>query len=1253
MFEHIGLPKLIFDLEDGRIIDANPSAVLFYGYPSTVIKTLHMTDIYQASPDEIKTEINKVVRGEVASSKFTQKLADGSLREVESFSAEIVINGKDVYYSVYVDVTDRNKAQRELAESNALLERRVQARTDELKRARDQLEAIFNHSGDGVVLLNIESGIRQANITFNAMFGTNNNAYIGTDFSSFFKADTVDLINDTIKSVATTHHAQTIEAIATHIDQSTFYTEINIVPVNHSDKAVKDLVCIIRDITDRKTAEDARQNYTEIITDLYNNAPIGYHALDATGVFISINDTALNWFKYSRNEIVDKVNFIDLLTPASRVHFSHTFPQLHEVGHIEDIEFEIQCKDGNTIWVLGSASAVYDQTGKFIRTRTTLSNITELKKAQQAVAEERNLLRTLIDTIPDYIYVKDLQHRIIIDNAAHAQSVGHDNPADVIGKTDTELVSVEMAAKFMADDKQLFADQTPLFNVEEYVPDIDGSKIWALTTKVPFYALDGSLQGLVGITKNISDMKEAEHALRESENMLQLVLDTIPVRVFWKDKESRYLGCNRLFAEDAGLNSNHDIVGKSDMEMPWRGELAETFRIDDFHVINSRKAKLDYEEPLKTADDEQILVRTSKIPLLNSENQTIGMLGSYIDITEQKQAEEQLRYLASLQEFMSDSVISTDMTFHIQTWNKASVKMFGWDAQEVIGQNLIELLKMDFIHDGFDAASQKLMTNGYWAGEVILYHRDGTPIHVLGSIGFNRDENGIPVGIIGVNHDITERKKAENELRESEERFRHLANSVSDIITRATPDLIHNYESASIFNILGYYPEELIGESVFDYIHLDDVEQLFNAIRIARQTPGTHKALFRHRHKDGHYLWMESTFQFTFDSDTNEPMELIATTRDVTDRMESEQRLQLLSQRLRLATQAGGIGIWDWNIEADSLYWDDRMHQIYAVPSGIVMDTPSKWEQYLHPDDIQSVQSAIETSLQNNTPFNEVFRIVLPNKQERYILAHALIVRKRDDTPERMVGVNMDVTEVKMAQVALQDALTKEKELNELKSRFVSMASHQFRTPLTVILSTIESLMIYRDRMDNKQIEDRLNRIRKQVFYLKRVMEDVLELARIQADQIPFQPAKSDIKEFCLSLIDDLQQNEDYINRIQFESTENPIIMHFDSHLMHHLMSNLIHNALKYSPEHTNITVKLVENDEIVIFEVSDHGIGIPEKDIPHLFEPFHRAENVVKITGTGLGLSISKQAVDAHGGTIKVESIENTGTTFIVSLPK
>lgn len=246
-----------------------------------------------------------------------------------------------------------------------------------------------------------------------------------------------------------------------------------------------------------------------------------------------------------------------------------------------------------------------------------------------------------------------------------------------------------------------------------------------------------------------------------------------------------------------------------------------------------------------------------------------------------------------------------------------------------------------------------------------------------------------------------------------------------------------------------------------------------------------------------------------------------------------------------------------------------------------------------------------------------------------------------------------DITKQKQVEESLRLALERERELGELKSRFVSMASHEFRTPLATILSSSELIKTYWDRMSREEINAKLEQVHDQVKHMTTLLEDVLTLGRTEIGKTEFNPEMIEILPFCHSIIDQIRQSLSAPQTFDFTTNDLCGSVYIDKTLLRQVLTNLISNAIKYSPQGKSIYINLVCEEAEITCRVRDEGIGIPEKDRDHLFEPFHRAANVGTISGTGLGLAIIKRQIELYGGAITFKSQVGSGTTFIVTLPR
>ncbi len=239
----------------------------------------------------------------------------------------------------------------------------------------------------------------------------------------------------------------------------------------------------------------------------------------------------------------------------------------------------------------------------------------------------------------------------------------------------------------------------------------------------------------------------------------------------------------------------------------------------------------------------------------------------------------------------------------------------------------------------------------------------------------------------------------------------------------------------------------------------------------------------------------------------------------------------------------------------------------------------------------------------------------------------------------------------------LSQALEKEKELNQLKSRFITMASHEFRTPLAIISSSSGILQNFSDRLSEKRKQEHLETVQNTIKHITQILDDVLMINRAEAEKIELQLEALDIISFCQHLKEEIEASSsqhkiDLTVDIGDGIYDNVLIVQFDKKLLRQILTNLLTNAIKYSPESNIVNFSLSRENHKLIFKITDYGIGIPEADQVNLFASFQRASNVGTISGTGLGLAIVKKCVDLHEGNLVLDSQLGKGTIFTVSIP-
>lgn len=367
------------------------------------------------------------------------------------------------------------------------------------------------------------------------------------------------------------------------------------------------------------------------------------------------------------------------------------------------------------------------------------------------------------------------------------------------------------------------------------------------------------------------------------------------------------------------------------------------------------------------------------------------------------------------------------------------------------------------------------------------------------------------------------------------------------------------------------------------------------------------------------------------------------------------QKITEKQTRLELAVGNAQEGIWDWNLKTNEVFFDSTWSHMLGYESVELTTGFDTWENMLHPADKAQAKRLLNDHISGKTEFLErTYRLMTKSGKWKWILDKGKIIAfDNDNKPLRAIGKHTDLTEIKHTEEKLRLSIEKEKELNDLKSRFIANASHEFRTPLASILLICNVLSQYWSHLDQSDINTRINKITDQAKHLTNIVAKVFEISKFQDGQIDFKPENIDLVVLTQTIIADFDLPAESVNRISFYTPIKSLIYNLDKQLITKAMTNLISNSLKYSDKDTFVQVKLLETAKEVQVHIVDSGIGIPIKDQKHLFQPFFRAGNTGNIPGNGLGLNIARESVILHGGKLKFSCNPAMHSTFVICLPK
>ncbi|MEN4010922.1 MAG: ATP-binding protein [Chloroflexota bacterium] len=489
--------------------------------------------------------------------------------------------------------------------------------------------------------------------------------------------------------------------------------------------------------------------------------------------------------------------------------------------------------------------------------------------------------------------------------------------------------------------------------------------------------------------------------------------------------------------------------------------------------------------------------------------------------------------------------------------------------------------------------------------------------------------------------------KVEKALRDTQHILNRLLAVSPAVIYSTTPHPPYHvqYMSDNVATVTGYSPDQYTEDANFwmDRVHPDDLETVRETLKEMQERDFIEME-YRMLCADDRYHYLHEEIKVLRDA-TGKPVEGIGYFVDITEQKQYEEAIRQQEELYRSLAEASRDLIFLISKKRKVDYLNSYARRALGITSERANNPSYEMVSQLIPEkqiclvfnSRQAVYIENQAVIQNNKVWLGTWLVP--------------IVSSEND-PDFVMAVARDITRQRETEEELNRALQAEQELNTLRYRFLTMATHEFKTPLSTILSSIELLEHYGDRWGKeKQIEHR-KRIKSAAQKLDQMISEVLEVNRIEAQTASEDPAHADLLQISENIINEVQQSNPRTRSIIFQHRlENPDAR-IDRRDFRNILINLLSNAVKYSRPERDILIELEATRQQVLLRVRDHGIGVPVKDREKLFEPFYRGENAESVPGTGLGLAIVKRSVDSLGGEIWYEEGAGGGSVFTVRIP-
>jgi len=786
----------------------------------------------------------------------------------------------------------------------------------------------------------------------------------------------------------------------------------------------------------------------------------------------------------------------------------------------------------------------------------------------------------------------------------------------------------------------------PVKPVELKIRRFDGSEGTVLVSAAPVKDSQGQLLGVVGVNVDISDRQRVEEKRRLAEERYTTLFNAVRegfahYKAMYDDQgklaDILVVEINPAGAKLSGV-AREDQVGKTWRQV-WPGVADELFAMYQ-HVDETG-------EILRFDDNNHLTGRIYDVVI--SKIAPGELIATFNDITERKQAEERLAYQAKLLSSVHHAVVATNEQMRITYWNEAAEEIFGWKAEEVLGQSTLELFQTKVPNSTREEAVKSLMETGRYEGEVLYRRKDGTYFTAYAWSAVLGSTQGGSKGLVTSVQDITQRKRAEEALQKSEERFNKAFHASPNalVISRQEDGRIETINDTFV-RFFGYSEEEVIGKTSIELGMFANPVDLQEAVRRLQKDKSVRDFELDVQLKSGEIRNVSLSIEMIEIGGEHAMLTMI---QDITERKQAEQALRESEQQLKRAEEIAHLGSWELDIVNNRLIWSDEVYRIFGLEPQEFGATYEAFLEAVHPDDRHAVDDAYSSSIREGRDAYEIEHRVVKRSSGEVRIVHEKCEHFRNHGGQivRSTGMVHDITERKQAEEALLESERQLKRSNKDLQDFAFTASHELQEPLRKIEMFGELLQKWAPQLD-EQGRDYIERMRNAAKRMRATVDGLLQLSRVATRGKPF--VRVDLSQLISEVLSDL---EDQIRRTNGRVDVGALpAVEGDPLQLRQLMQNLISNALKYHHPGTPPEVKVYTKQmsgQVQIF-VEDKGIGFEQEEAEHIFQPFVRLVGRSQYEGSGMGLAICRRIVERHAGEITAHSKPGEGTTFLVTLP-
>lgn len=1032
MFHDNTVVQLLIDPDTGNIVDANRAAHAYYGYPTLI--GMPIWEINTLTREQVTAEMERARAANQVFYTFRHQLASGEVRDVEVHSGPLDLNGKRLLFSIIIDITARKQAEL------ALREREREYRT------------LADNIPDPLARFNRDNIILYVNPAISSLLSNGDpTSLVGKTVHETTRFTLIaDLTVDAIQRVFVTGKERQLE-LPFRNALGEGYLQTRFVPEFDDEQRVVGVIGLSRDISELKSVQAALTDSERRLRLIADNISDMVVFVDAAQRINYINPAVEAITGYWVGDVVgmtlprwlDDVHLADRPAVAAALRANQTPPPFryrHAQGHDVWLEARLTTLTNDNGAFGGMVIVNRDITARIIAEAELQASRAMFKEIEDELYIQQERLQLVLDSTRDGLWDWDLATNHVHYSEGYLAMIGYQRE-EIEAAFDAweRLLHPDDRAPTLTALQAHIDGQTPDYQAEYRLQHKNGAWIWILDRgRVVERDADGRALRMVGIDSDITARRIAEAELRTNEARLRLVIAQLPAAIWTTD-------ANLVIDSVAGAAITHlgvpteQILG---LHVPQAGVFGAS---PDY--LNAYANVL---QGHSLTHDSEFMGRSFRAhvePLHNKEGQIIGTVGVALDITDYQQAQAALeaaqRQIESVVRNLPIIMFAIDPDGVFTFSDGKGLELMKLAPQQVRGQSVFD----------FYATTPQILADvrRALAGESLdaVYHIGET---IFQTIYTALDGQGL----IGVALDITEREKAAERLRLSEQRFRLLAENTSDVITLSDPDGILLYVSPSVKAAAGYDPAALVGTLSTDLVHPDDIQQVL-AFRAnfpqhdPRPSPARHD--YRICTADGTYIWLETVSQPIIDVDGN-LIQVVSASRNITERRQMEESLRLSDERYQRAAQASHVGVWEWNLENFEMYIAPNLKGMLGYGDDEIENSMLAWRQHIHPDDFDDVMERTAAHIGGLTPFfSSEHRMLTKFGDIRWFLTRGQVIFDADDRPVRVVGTDTDITELKRIQHTLEARDATLRAISTTAQRFLRVG--RWRESIPAVLAAL------------------------------------------------------------------------------------------------------------------------------------------------------------------------------------------------------